>query len=148
MNKDDDDTPHTSFGLDDDEENVLQDDMEQRIVEGNDRFGYGGNPRLEVLSVEQMLRKDSGYYGVKGMIVGVSSVEHVVVSTEFGCSACDNLFTMEHNPPLFSLPSHLNLNKTRKCECNSLSFGPKKHKEKAIVRILLQDEKMSETSSP
>jgi replicative DNA helicase Mcm len=109
---------------------------------------------LEILSVEQILRKDSGRYGVRGMIVGISSVEHVVVSTEFGCSVCikkakrkgeerkdGSSYERIHDPPLFSLPYDLRLNKANKCpECKSPSFGPIGHNEKAVVRIQLQDE--------
>jgi hypothetical protein len=78
------------------------------------------------------------------MLVGISSVAHVVMSTEYGCSSCKGRgpkFEVKHDPPLFSLPYHLGLNKSRKCpSCNELSFGPKSHKEKAVVRIQLQDE--------
>jgi DNA replicative helicase MCM subunit Mcm2 (Cdc46/Mcm family) len=123
---------------------------------------------LELLSVEHLLRKDSGRYGVRGMIVGISSVEHVIISTEFGCSVCMKMKTAKpkrkekekgmgekekkerkiggsyeriHDPPLFSLPHDLRLNKNNKCpECESQSFGPKSHIEKAVVRIQLQDE--------
>jgi hypothetical protein len=111
-------------GLDDDQYHILKEDIDRGIAEGNARYGYGGRKKIEVLSVEQILRKDSGYYGVKGMIVGISSVEHVVISTEFGCSNCTKkskrsgkakgvTFDLEHDPPLFSLPYHLSLNKSR-----------------------------------
>ena len=54
----------------------------------NKDFGSSNKKNLEFLSVEQMLRKDSGRYGVRRKIVGISSVEHVVTSTKFGCSVC------------------------------------------------------------
>jgi hypothetical protein len=69
----------------------------------------GNKKNLEILSVEQMLRKDSGRYGMRGMIVGVSPVEHVVHSTKFGCSVCmkkakrkgekDGSYKRIHDPP-------------------------------------------------
>lgn len=141
-------------GLSDDEYDTLQEDIEQTKKKANRKYGHSGSGRgrkdIEILSVEQMLRKDSGYYGVIGMIVGVSSVEHVVISTEFGCSDCMKkakrtgkkvTIEMEHDPPLFSLPYNLGLNKSRKCPtCESFSYGPKSHKEKAVVRVQLQDE--------
>ena len=61
-----------SFGLTDEEYQFLLDDIDQAVEEGNKKYGYGGRRKLEVLSVEQILRKDSGHYGVKGMIVGIS----------------------------------------------------------------------------
>ena len=83
----------------------------------NKDFGLSNKKNLEFLSVEQMLRKDSGRYGVRGMIVGISSVEHVVTSTKFGCSVCmkkakrkgekDGSYERKHDPPLFSLPYDL-----------------------------------------
>jgi DNA replicative helicase MCM subunit Mcm2 (Cdc46/Mcm family) len=147
-------------GLTDEEYERLQDDIKQTYEKAHRNYDYGrsGNKKnLEILSVEQMLRKDSGRYGVRGMIVGVSPVEHVVYSTQFGCSVCmkkarrkgeesrrerkDGSYERIHDPPLFSLPYDLRLNKVNKCpECEEPSFGPKNHKEKAVVRIFLQDE--------
>ena len=145
-------------GLSDEEYERLQDDIKQTQEKAHRKYDYGrsGNKKnLEFLSVEQMLRKDSGRYGVRGMIVGVSPVEHVVYSTQFGCSVCmkkarrkgeererkDGSYERIHDPPLFSLPYDLRLNKVNKCpECEKPSFGPKNHKEKAVVRIFLQNE--------
>jgi hypothetical protein len=89
---------------------------------------------VDILSVEELLRKDSGYYGVKGLIVGASSVEHIIESTEFGCSNCMKKtkkpdFVMKHDPPLFSKPQRVN-----KCPtCESQSYGPRKYNNKQKV---------------
>jgi DNA replicative helicase MCM subunit Mcm2 (Cdc46/Mcm family) len=142
-------------GLTDDESYALNEDIQRRIEDANIKYGFGGigRKKLEILSVEQMLRKDSGHYGVKGIIVGISSVEHVVMSTVFGCQACmkkakrsksdkSGSFEKVHDPPLFLLPHNLGPNKilTKCLSCNSQSFGPQSHKQKAVIRIQLQDE--------
>ena len=92
------------------------------------------------------------------MIVGVSPVEHVVYSTQFGCSVCikkakrkgeerkgerkDGSYEKKSTILLyFRYQYDLRLNKVVKCpKCEEPSFGPKNHKEKAVVRIFLQDE--------
>jgi hypothetical protein len=97
---------------------------------------------IEILSVEQMLRKDSGRYGVEGIILSVSSVEHVVASTILGCPDCmkkakrsgkgdsNGSFVKVYDPPLFSIPYHLGLNKEKKClSCEQTTFGPELQSE-------------------
>jgi DNA replicative helicase MCM subunit Mcm2 (Cdc46/Mcm family) len=97
--------------------------------------------QTETLSVEQAIRRNKGRLTVPGMIIGLSSVEQIVTSTEFECSDCKYTFDSKHNPPLFSLPSSLSLTKTKKCpNCNESTYGPHKHEEKSAIIIQLQDE--------
>jgi replicative DNA helicase Mcm len=72
----------------------------------------------------------------------LSSVEQVVTCTERACSNCTYFDSINHNPPLFSLPYHLSLGKPIKCpECGQSSFGPSKHHQKSAITIQMQDEK-------
>lgn len=75
------------------------------------------NTTVELISVAEAKRRPSGKVAVKGMIVGISSVEHIVMATKFSCSNCGiSEGPIEHTPPLFSVPYQLSLNyKSSKC---------------------------------
>jgi replicative DNA helicase Mcm len=106
-----------------------------------EKEGSGIRQGLELVSVADALRRSSGKVAVKGMIIGLSSVEHVVTGTEMTCSSCSFSNNINHNPPLFSLPYYLSLAKTRKCpSCGGSTYGPSKHQEKSAILIQMQDE--------
>lgn len=109
-----------------------------------------GTSRIELISVAEAIRRSSGRYAVKGLIIGLSSVIQVINETEFGCSNCGNCDTIEHNPPLFSLPYHLSLGKNTRCNsCDQgTSYGPKRHENRSAMIIQFQDdEKQNELES-
>ena len=72
--------------------------------------------RAELLSVAEAIRRSSGKVVVKEMIIGLSSVVQVVEETDFTCSNCGYSDVIKHNPPLFSLPSHMSTAKERRCD--------------------------------
>ena len=72
-------------GLNDDEYDTLQENIEQGIQKGNDQYGYVG-PRL--LTVSEALRTKKGHVEVKGQIATVSSVYNMVSAVTTKCLNC------------------------------------------------------------
>ena len=105
------------------------------------RGNAGPSQGVEPISVTEAIRRNSGQVAVKGMIIGVSSVEQVVTGIEFYCSNCHFSLPVKYNPPLFSLPFSLQLAKPKLCHtCGLSSLGPSKYEEKSAIVIQLQDE--------
>jgi DNA replicative helicase MCM subunit Mcm2 (Cdc46/Mcm family) len=101
----------------------------------------GVSQGMDLISVAEAIRRSSGKVAVKGMIIGLSSVEQVVNCTALTCCSCNHYDSINHNPPLFSLPYYLSLAKTRKCpSCGQSTYGPSKHQEKSAIIIQMQDE--------
>jgi DNA replicative helicase MCM subunit Mcm2 (Cdc46/Mcm family) len=105
----------------------------------------GGVMIDDLISVETAKRLNSGCYAVKGMIIQVSNVIQMVVSTDFKCDSCGKTDTESYNPPLFSLPSDMQVGKVTRERCDSCgkreTFEVTGHKEIPAIRIQLQDEK-------
>ena len=101
------------------------------------------NIAVELISVADAKRRSFGRVAVKGMIVGISSVEHAIMATKFSCSNCGvTEGPIEHMPPLFSVPDRLSLNsKPSKCiSCGEYTYRPSEHQDKPAIKIQLQDE--------
>ena len=93
----------------------------------------------EIISVAEAIRRSSGKVGVKGLIVGLSSVIQVIKETEFECSSSGQSDAEIHDPPLFYIP--IFLSNKRKCpSCGLTSYGPKHNTEVSAMIIQLQDE--------
>jgi hypothetical protein len=94
----------------------------------------------KLISVGEAIRRSFGKVGVKGLIIGMSSVVQAVKETEFECSNCSQSNTERHIPPLFSLPS--SLSNRRKCySCGESScYGPIRNNEISAMVIQIQDE--------
>jgi hypothetical protein len=61
---------------------VTEQEMEKDCVDGS------SGTITELISVAEAIRRSSGKVGVKGLIIGVSSVVQAVKETEFKCSNC------------------------------------------------------------
>ena len=116
---------------------VTEKEMEKDSADGS------SGTTTELISVAEAIRRSSGKVGVKGLIIGVSSVVQAVKETEFECSNCGQSNTERHTPPLFSLPSSLFNNNRRRCSScgESACYGPRRHKEISAMMIQIQDEK-------
>jgi DNA replicative helicase MCM subunit Mcm2 (Cdc46/Mcm family) len=80
------------------------------------------------------------------MIIGVSPVVQVVTETEFRCTdqTCGYSYSVNHNPPLFSIPQYLSVTagRLKQCpQCEKHSVAPSSHKEISAMTIQLQDDK-------
>ena len=97
----------------------------------------------DIISVAEAIRRSSGKVGVKGLIIGISSVVQAVKGTEFECSNCGQSDIIQHTPPLFSLPSSLFNSNRRRCNsCGESScYGPRRNVEISAMIIQIQDEK-------
>jgi DNA replicative helicase MCM subunit Mcm2 (Cdc46/Mcm family) len=97
------------------------------------------NAALELISVAEAKRRSFGRVAVKGIIVGISSVEHMIMATKFSCSNC-GIYEgpIEHTPPLFSVPNQLSLSKC--ISCGERTYGPSEHQDRPAIKIQVQDE--------
>lgn len=113
---------------------VAEKEMEKDCVDGS------SGTTTELISVAQAIRRSSGKVGVKGLIIGVSSVVQAVKETEFKCSSCGQSKIERHTPPLFSLPN--SISNRRKCPfCGEAScYGPIRNNEISAMIIQIQDE--------
>ena len=116
---------------------VTEQEMEKDCAAGS------GDRITELISVAEAIRKSSGRVSVKGLIIGVSSVVQAVKETEFKCSNCGQTDTIQHTPPLFSLPSSLFNGNRKKCNscAESSCYGPIRNNEISAMIIQIQDEK-------
>ena len=116
---------------------VTEPEMEKDCAAGS------GDRITELISVAEAIRKSSGRVSVKGLIIGVSSVVQAVKETEFKCSNCGQTDTIQHTPPLFSLPSSLFNGNRKKCNscAESSCYGPMLNNEISAMIIQIQDEK-------
>lgn len=107
--------------------------------------GSGGIVVEGIVSVETTKRLDSGCYAVKGMVIQVSIVIQMITSTDFRCNNCNKTDTHNYNPPLFSVPSGMQVGEARRDECLSCgeryTFEVVKHTMVPAMKIQLQDER-------